>query len=211
MENNSYGNKWNKFFSEGHYIWKNPDIKIKRIVPFLKRRKVKKILDLGCGAGRHMIYLGKKGFIMIGLDFSAKALSIAQSRLERESVKNYVLINHAILNLPFPDDHFDAVVSINVVHHDRIKNIRKTISEIKRVLKKRGIVIINLASTENTKFGRGKEIEKNTFIKSNGNDKGVLHHFFSEKEARGLFSGFKIRELRRDNENNKHWFILAEK
>jgi len=78
-------------------------------------------------------------------------------------------------------------------------------------LKKKGIVILNLASTENTKFGMGKEIEKNTFIKSIGRDKGVIHHFFTEEEARKVLSEFKIREFNRDIKYDTHWFILAEK
>jgi ubiquinone/menaquinone biosynthesis C-methylase UbiE len=211
MKNNLDKSKWNKIFENGIYMWECPNPQIKRLVPFLKERKVNKILDVGCGAGRHMIYLGKKGFTMVGLNISTKALSITQKLLEKAKIKNYVLIENKMENLPFPDEHFDAVVSINVIHHDKLKDIKKTVSEIKRVLKKRGIIILNLVSIDNSKFGIGTEIEKNTFISPSKRDKGVIHHFFTEEDARKLFSGFKIREFKRDIEHNTHWFILGEK
>jgi len=121
--------KWDKIFEKGYFLWKEPHPQIKRFVTFLKKRGVNKILDLGCGAGRHIIYFGKKGFIVVGLDISNKVLSIAQRRLEREKVKNCVLINHEMSSLPFPNEHFDAVVSINVIHHDKIKNIKKLLEK----------------------------------------------------------------------------------
>jgi len=205
------GAKWGKLFKKGHFIWKKPNSQIKKLVPLLKKKKFRKILDLGCGSGRHMVYLGKKGFSMVGMDISSEALMVAQKWLEKEKIKNYVLIEHDMTELPFPNEHFDAVISINVIHHDKLKDIKETVNEIKRVLKKKGIAIINVASVENTKFGKGKRIEKNTYVQLRGKEKGIPHHFFTEKEAKKIFSCFKIKEFKHLIELNAHWFIVAEK
>ncbi|MDH5460280.1 MAG: methyltransferase domain-containing protein, partial [Candidatus Bathyarchaeota archaeon] len=43
-------------------------------LPTFKRCNVKSVLDLGCGAGRHCVYLAKNGFDAIGVEISESAL-----------------------------------------------------------------------------------------------------------------------------------------
>ena len=47
----------------------------------LKREGAKKVLDLGCGPGRHSILLGKTGFQVVALDVSETALKTLEGRL----------------------------------------------------------------------------------------------------------------------------------
>jgi len=53
-----------------------------------------------------------------------------------------------------------------------------------------------MASLLNTKSGRvdlrGKEIEKNTFVRQDGPEAGVPHHYFDEQGIRDLFKKWKI-------------------
>ena len=48
--------------------------RVRRIVPFLKQNKVRKILDLGCGTGRHTVFLAQHGFNVTAIDISDAAL-----------------------------------------------------------------------------------------------------------------------------------------
>jgi SAM-dependent methyltransferase len=46
-----------------------------------------RVLDIGCGAGRHAIYLQEKGFDVLGIDYSARAIEVCRRRgLERAEV-----------------------------------------------------------------------------------------------------------------------------
>jgi len=202
-----------------------PDKKVVRLVPIIKKRKYKKILDLGCGCGRHMVYLGKKKLSIVGLDISSTALKIAQKWLEEEKVKNYFLVEHDMIKLPFPDNHFDVIVSINVIHHNPLKKIRKTVNEIRRVLKKGGITLLTLSSTKDWKFGEGRKIEKNTYATPGSEHspkvKGkIIHHFFDKSSVKKLFSKFKIIKLEEEIidlniegiiKKNAHWVVLCQK
>ncbi|MFQ6020717.1 MAG: class I SAM-dependent methyltransferase [Candidatus Aenigmatarchaeota archaeon] len=230
MNEHPYEVAWKKYLksiskSEFERWKKVPEKYIVGLVPMLKKRNVKRILDLGCGLGRHLIFLAKKDFMVVGSDISSTALGIAEKQAKNEKLKNYLLVKHDITLFPFPENHFDAVISANVIHHNKLRSIKKTVNEIKRVLKKRGLVIVTLLSKNDHKYKKGKRVEKDTYdlshIKGHA-EVGVLHHFFGEIEARRLFSRFKILELKelikeikppssKGIKKSAHWLIIAEK
>jgi SAM-dependent methyltransferase len=92
-----------------------------------------KILDVGCGTGALMKELGNYGEVY-GLDFSEKAINFCKERGE----KNLTL--GSINKIPFEDNFFDVVVSLDVLEH--IHDDVGAISEINRVLKKGGFSIV---------------------------------------------------------------------
>ena len=45
------------------------------------------------------------------------------------------------------------------------------------------------------RWQHGKEIEKNTFVRMDGSEAGVPHHYFDEQELRDLFKKWKVISL----------------
>lgn len=73
------------------------------------------VLDLGCGTGRHTLWLANAGAIVTAVDFSEGMLAQAHCRLGAGAIRFVV---HDILNrLPFEDGFFDRVVSGLVLEH----------------------------------------------------------------------------------------------
>jgi len=219
---------WEKVFKRKKFEWSTSDKAIKKMILLLKNRRFKRILDLGCGTGKQTANLAKSKLFVVGSDISVIALSQAQKRLEAEKISNCYLIENDMIKLPFPDHHFDAVISINVIQHNPLTKIKRTVKEIRRVLRKKGLFLVTLPSTKDYKFGIGKRVEKNTYVA----EKGVIHHFFDLKSAKELFSGFRIIKIEeivefRDRKDilhksllskikgkyakNIHWQVLAEK
>jgi ubiquinone/menaquinone biosynthesis C-methylase UbiE len=99
-----------------------------------------KILDLGCGNGRMLEFLKGKNVDYIGVDNSEKLINIARDK--------HPSINFQVadaLNLTFPDNSFDKIISIAVLHHIPSDDFReKFIKEAKRVLKPGGLLIITV-------------------------------------------------------------------
>ena len=73
--------EWDQIFTEKGKVFTEPHPDIERIIKFFKEKGVRRVLDLGCGTGRHLIYLSKKGFEVFGLDASPKALEISEKWL----------------------------------------------------------------------------------------------------------------------------------
>jgi SAM-dependent methyltransferase len=86
-------------------------------------------LDVGCGRGWFMSQLHSKGYQVWGID-------VNETRISEASKWGTVTIGSAD-NLPFPDNSFNLVSCIGVLHH--LDNPRQTIAQIERVLAGAGI------------------------------------------------------------------------
>jgi len=67
-----------------------------------------KILDIGCGTGRHSIELAKRGYNVFGIDLSDSMLQKAQENAKRENV-HVTFKKHDARRLPFTSE-FDVII-----------------------------------------------------------------------------------------------------
>ena len=96
------------------------------------------ILDTGCGTGRNLLDLSKLGNA-VGLDLSDDALEYCKKR-NLEAKKGNVE------EMPFQENTFDLVTSIDVIYHRWINSDDKALREINRVLKPEGKAVIQVAA-----------------------------------------------------------------
>ena len=92
------------------------------------------VLDLGCGAGM-LALLKRKGVTLVGCDLSPECALAARRN-------GYDLTCSAELTrLPFPDDSFDYVVSLDVLGHVEFKDKDAVLAEVARVLRPGGVTL----------------------------------------------------------------------
>lgn len=187
----------------------------------MRARGMRRVLDVGCGGGRHLLYLAKQGFVVYGTDRSAAGLAISRERLEKEGLEA-TLRRCDMTEVPFSDEFFDAVLSVQVLHHNRLENVEKAVGEIRRALKGGGLFFANFCGKGDYKEGKGEKIEPGTYICDSGIETGMPHHFFTRREVEDLVEGFEIMSLkeRRAEYVNRssglpvvsvHWEIKAQK
>ncbi|MEA2053307.1 MAG: class I SAM-dependent methyltransferase, partial [Euryarchaeota archaeon] len=175
-------NDWNSIYEERGILQKEASETVIEAVNFFKHERVRRVLDLGCGTGRHTAYLLEEGFQIYGCDSSEAALRIAMATLP---AVDFETCN--ITSLPYEAGFFDAVICNHVIQHGTIAEIKVAISEIHRILRKGGILFLVAISTNHPKYLTGTEIEPNTRINTDSVDGDLPHHFFTEKELRALF------------------------
>ncbi|HID87167.1 MAG TPA: class I SAM-dependent methyltransferase [Anaerolineae bacterium] len=185
---------WNELFQDEQFIWKDPHPKVVALAAELKRREASRVLDLGCGAGRHTVFLAREGFAVCGSDVAERGLAHTRAWLAREGLRA-ALIRADMTALPHPDRLFDAVISTYVIYHNPLALIQRSVDEIQRVLRPSGLAFLTLISTRASKYGQGEEIEPHTFIPTAHAEEGVVHHYFDEARARALLADFRILEL----------------
>jgi ubiquinone/menaquinone biosynthesis C-methylase UbiE len=96
------------------------------------------VLDLGCGTGRHALWLASAGAIVTAVDFSEGILARARRKAGAGAVRFVV---HDIEDrLPFEDGLFDRVMSGLVLEH--VKDLDHFFSEIRRVLRPWGRAVL---------------------------------------------------------------------
>lgn len=183
-------------------------------LPTFRRYKIKSVLDLGCGAGRHSVYLANNGFDVVGVDVSGSALRMANKWVRKERLTNVAFMRGTMTNIPFGNSHFHAVISISVIHHAVKKEVVKTIAEVYRILKKNGLFLANLASVKDPRYGTGEKVENNTFrILEAFEEKRFeeLHHFFTKREASKLLARFTKAKIELLKDKPHYWKITAVK
>jgi cyclopropane fatty-acyl-phospholipid synthase-like methyltransferase len=207
--------KWDDIFKAGSFGLKEPDKFVVDFSRVLKERKAKTVLDLGCGAGRNLIFFVREGFDVYGLDISKVALRKAKETLSQEGFSTE-LKNADMTALPYISEFFDAIVCIYVIYHNTLEGMRKAIAEIHRSLKKKGLALLVFQSRRSWKYRLGKQIEQGTFVQTEEPEKGVIHHFSDEHEIKHLLSEFRILDMKLDEFEFKgrlhsHWIAMIEK
>lgn len=97
------------------------------------------ILDVGCGPGFFPLILSQRGHRLTGIDASAEMIEQAKKNTALHGVQPRLeVINSAAA--VFPDEHFDMIISRNVVW--TLTKPIETFEEWKRLLKKDGRLVI---------------------------------------------------------------------
>ncbi|NBV40506.1 class I SAM-dependent methyltransferase, partial [bacterium] len=128
-------------------------IQAKKLINTLKLQGHETILDVGCGKGLLLITAAKqlnKNGKACGIDIwnqndlSANSIQATLHNAHIENVQDRVIVQDGnACHIPFPDNHFDAVISSMMLHNiDNEENRKKALSEMVRVLKPNGTLLI---------------------------------------------------------------------
>jgi protein-L-isoaspartate(D-aspartate) O-methyltransferase len=110
----------------------------KKMIDHYQLNNNSKILDVGCGKG-FLLYEFKKLLPkseVKGLDISSYAIENA-----KPEIKNFIVEGHAN-SLPFEDNYFDFVFSLNTLHNLYCYDLDKSLKEIERVGKSKKYICV---------------------------------------------------------------------
>lgn len=96
-----------------------------------------RLLDVGCGRGELTANLAKKGFDIIGIDYSAEAVDLAQKSFPHAAYQQ-----GRLETLAFQEASFDRIFFLGTIEHLYDDEIKTLIQQFEKLLKKGGAVII---------------------------------------------------------------------
>jgi ubiquinone/menaquinone biosynthesis C-methylase UbiE len=106
------------------------------------------VLDLGCGAGHASFAVAPHAASVTAYDLTAQMLAMVQREAAARKLRNVTTVQGMAEVLPFPDAHFDRVISRYSAHHWH--DVPAALHEVRRVLKPRGeALLIDTAGGEN--------------------------------------------------------------
>lgn len=118
-----------------------------------------RILDAGCGTGGMLRRLRSRfpKAEIVGFDWSPHAVARTRRHSSREG-RNYGLARASVSSLPFPDRHFDLIVSLDVLYHAGVVDDVVALMEFRRVLRVGGSVVLNLPAFESLRSSHDRAI-----------------------------------------------------
>ncbi|MFX1344080.1 MAG: class I SAM-dependent methyltransferase [Promethearchaeota archaeon] len=187
---------WNNRFSKEGKIWgDSPSKSALYALKLFKKYNIQKVLVPGSGYGRHTKLYSDNEYEVVGIEISKIAIEMANAYNPQAS-----FINQSVLEMDTIDDYFDAIYCFNVLHLFLFKERQKFLKQCYNLLHIGGFVFFTVFSEEEPSYGRGKELEKNTFESKLGRP---THYFFKE-DLINHFNEFKIIETDVIKEQEDH-------
>ena len=205
---------WRRVLRETPEPWEQPEEEVVRFAARLRRGG--RVLDLGCGPGRHTVYLAQQGFEVHASDIATDGLQETLRRIRLGGVQAAVLRSD-MTAIPYPDAVFDAVIAVNVIYHGFRDDVEACLAEVRRVLKPMGLFFVTFNATESDDWGRGRRIDDLTFVKVGGVEDGIPHYFVDRAELERLMEAYELLDVSlkvewpEDNDGRKaaHWYVEA--
>jgi SAM-dependent methyltransferase len=131
------GTFWDRYYRQGDIPW-DPGEYDKNIPPLLDYMNITggRVLDIGCGTGKSLIYLAKRGFRCTGIDVSPAALREAR-RIAAGAGVDITWIQGAFPG-GFKNPEFDLVIERGFIQHLHSRELRQVIDGVYRVLRPGG-------------------------------------------------------------------------
>lgn len=108
-----------------------------------------RVLDAGCGGGRNLVYLLREGFDVSAIDGDSRAVARVRELASAlaPSLDSSAIQQGEVEHLPWPDAHFDVVISSAVLHFARDDaHFEAMVREMWRVLAPGGMLFARLVS-----------------------------------------------------------------
>ncbi|MFA6602732.1 MAG: class I SAM-dependent methyltransferase [Candidatus Shapirobacteria bacterium] len=210
---------WNWNVADSEY-WQTAASEVYPLVSRWKKLNLTRLLDLGCGVGRHALLFASNGFKVSATDLSAEGIE----KLNQHAQSNNLQIDTQVADmiaLPYANNSFDCLIAYHAIYHQDDQGIKKVISEINRVLTPGGEAFITFNSQSNSAFSdpNNTHLSPNTIIKNSGHESGIPHFYATKGGIEQLLTGFNIVEFSHKEEYYQddpnyvaaHYFVLVKK
>ncbi len=184
---------------EPSYVWRSgQERRLGLILEAAGKRASGVILENGCGIGMYLEKLASTAKFAIGLEYDFE-------RAQQAHTRSTSIVNAAGENLPFSDNHFDLILSHEVLEH--VQDDQQAVQEIIRVLKPGGRLILFVPNRGypfethgiywNGKYHFGN-IPFVNYLPRYFRDKLAPHvRIYTKNDLTNLFSGLPVQVIKR--------------
>jgi SAM-dependent methyltransferase len=118
-----------------HWWYRGRRAVLERVIADLELPNPLRILDAGCGSGRNMVELARRGTVT-GVELSETSACLARARGSGE------VIEGSVMEMPFAPDSFDLAVCLDVIEH--LQDDLGALRELRRVVAPGGSLLVTV-------------------------------------------------------------------
>lgn len=210
--------EWNWDIAQ-HEAWLIPSEESYYYAEKWKSENRRRLLDLGCGLGRHSVFFYEKGFEVSSCDLSEYGVEHLR-RWQSEKGFSFPTAVCDMKELPFADNSFDCIYAYHVLSHTDTIGFKQVLSEVRRVLRPNGEIFFDLCSKSSRSFTESNypHIDENTLRFIGGIEDGIPHFFVDREDIYALMTEFKLNKIRHifdldtplSRGGGTHYFIEAD-
>lgn len=161
----------------------------------LARIRARRVLEMGCGSGRHAWLFRLHGFRVTASDVAESAIRITRRRLEDENLADGVeLLVSDATGLPHGDNTFDGVLAWRFLHVYSPEKARACVNEIFRLLRPGGVALLGTRSPRSTNYeliqAGAKADREFDYQPGQLSDRAVRDSYFSREDLQSMFNAF---------------------
>jgi SAM-dependent methyltransferase len=199
--------------------WSKPSDEFLPVALRWREQGCKQVLDLGCGKGRHTLFLAGLGFNVTAVDLSPEGIEQLQATAKKRDLSgNITALVCDMLSISFEDNSFDAVLGFHSLYHTDYAGLKSVITKITRVLRESGRSYITFNSRSNPSFraADNEVVDEYTIIRHYGMEDGIPHTFLDYGDIIELLADYHILKIQQiqdyfDGQTSIHYFVEAEK
>jgi SAM-dependent methyltransferase len=186
-------------------------------------RPAAKLLDLGCGAGRHALFFADEGFDACACDISRSGLDQLRASAQARGLAIETVHTSAHELSAYPDVSMDGVVSFGVLYYLSLEQAVQAVREVRRVLRPGGRFLCVIRTDADSRREGAEPVAPCTWRLPQLGDgaasdieSGMDMLFFSRAEAAQLFAPFAQATIdrmsyRQDSFTDDDWVVSAAK
>ena len=184
-----------------------------------KKLQKRTVLDLGCGRGRHSLFLAAMGFEVTAVDLSSQGIDQLEKQARRLNLdKNIKTLVCDMLELPFNKGTFDCVLAFNSIYHTDYTGLKIIVANIADFLTNSGQLYVTFSSKHSPSYTSptNRVVDNFTIIKTQGIETGIPHTYLDYDDILNLMSDFRILKILHiqgfsARGTSFHYFVEAEK
>lgn len=175
---------------------------VRRLLRTGKLAPADRVLDVGCGEGRHTFACAAMGLRTVGLDYQMRALERARrmppaSRLRRRTG----FVAGDVFSLPFGAERFGMLIDYGCLHHVRKRDTRRYLDSVSRLISPGGYFLLSCFSWR-FKHHPGERRTRDWIVHRDHYDR-----FFHKKDFSEIFGGrFDVIQVREEREGIRGFY-----
>lgn len=136
------------------------------------------VLDVGCGFGNNLLPFLDAGCKGAGTEVTDETAKLAQDILKDRGYESTIRAGHN-QELPFDDNQFDILLSINVLHYEKTEDdIHASLREYSRVMKPDGAMILFTVGPEHSIYKKAQNIGPHQYVVQNFDFRDGEQYFY---------------------------------